>query len=85
MKLRLIPEFNDVLNLNIDLLKNNRKGVYDAVLDWWKREKARMRGPIPRERIERERDRYVAGNGALTPYCQVAVWLLGQKLARIGR
>ena len=38
----------------------------------------------PRERLQRQRDRYMAGNSALTPYCQVAVWLLGQKLARPG-
>lgn len=76
-------ELNDVLNLNLPVLKNNRKGVYDTVLDWWNREKSRIHGPVPGERLERERDRHVAGNGVLTPYCQVAVWLLGQKLARM--
>lgn len=74
-------ELNEVLNLNLPVLKNNRKGVYDAVFDWWKHEKRRLRGPVPREHLERVRDRYVAGNSALTPYCQIAVWLLEQKLA----
>lgn len=76
-------ELNEVLNLNLPLLKNNRKGVYDAVFDWLKHERNRLRGPVPRRILERVRDRYTAGNGALTPYCQIAVWLLEQKLARM--
>ncbi|MGH2359899.1 MAG: retron system putative HNH endonuclease, partial [bacterium] len=76
-------ELNTVLNLNLPVLKNNRKRVYDAVLDWWTSEKDSIRGPIPRKRLERKRDSQVAGNGMLSPYCQVAVWLLGQKLARM--
>lgn len=73
-------QLNEVLNLNLPILKNNRKGVYDAVLEWWRREKARYHGPVPRERIERERARHGAAGGELAPYSQVAVWLLGQKL-----
>ena len=38
-------QLNEVLNLNLPVLKNNRKGVLDAVLEWWKREKARIRRP----------------------------------------
>jgi uncharacterized protein (TIGR02646 family) len=79
--------FNDqldqVLNLNLPLLKNNRKGILDAVLDWWKREKARIGGPVPRAQFVRERDKHIAGNGELAPYCQVAVWWLEQRLARM--
>ena len=76
-------QLNDVLNLNLPVLRNNRKSVYDAVLEWWRNEKRRTQGPIPRERIERERARHGAGVGELAPYGQVAVWLLGQKLARM--
>ena len=80
------PEFNDqldqVLNLNFSVLKNNRKGVWDAVLEWWSRERRRTQGPISRERIERARDRWSGGSGDLRPYCQVAVWLLTQRLER---
>ena len=76
-------QLNQVLNLNIPVLKNNRKGILDAVLDWWKREKARIGGPVPRDRLVRERDKHVAGYGELAPHCQVAVWWLGQRLARM--
>ena len=48
----------------------------------WTKEKAKRRGPVPRERIERKRDKYMADHGELTPCCQVAIWLLNQKLAR---
>jgi len=67
-------QLNDVLNLNHALLRNNRKGILDGVLQWWKAEK-----PIPTNRIEREIDRMTDG-GELRPYCQVAVWWLRQKL-----
>lgn len=76
-------QLNQVLNLNLPLLKNNRKGILDAVLDWWKREKVRIGGPVPRDRFGRERDRHIAGNAELAPFCQVAVWWLDQKVARM--
>ena len=77
-------QLNEVLNLNLPLLKNNRKVVLTAILDWWKREKERNHGPVPRARLERERDRCIAGGGHLSPYCQVAVWSLAQRLLRMG-
>lgn len=76
-------QLDQVLNLNLPLLKNNRKGILDAVIDWWKREKARIGGPVPRARFVRERDRHIAGNGEIAPYCQVAAWWIGQRLARM--
>jgi hypothetical protein len=74
-------QLNRVLNLNLPLLKNNRKGILDAVLDWWDREKARLGGPVPRERFVRERDKHLTRNGELVPHCHVAVWWLGERLA----
>ena len=76
-------QINDVLNLNLPKLKNNRKRLLDAVLDWWKREKARLGGPVSRNRIVRKRDQHIHGDGELAPYCQVAVWWLEQRLARM--
>jgi uncharacterized protein (TIGR02646 family) len=76
-------QIDQVLNLNLSLHKNNRKGILDAVLEWWKREKARIGGPVPRERFERERNKHLAGDGQIPPYSPVAVWWLGQKLARM--
>ena len=76
-------QLNDVLNLNLPLLKQGRKGILDAVLDWWKHEKDRGSGRVQRERLIRKRDQRVAGNGQLEPYCQVAVWWLDQGIARM--
>ena len=76
-------QINDVLNLNLPRLKNNRKSLLDAVLAWWRYEKARIRGPVPRNRFVRKRDEYVSGDGQLNPYCEVAVWWLDQRLARM--
>jgi len=68
------------LNLNFPRLKNNRRSVLTAVLDWWKQEKARLQGPVSRAQFERERRRRV---DECQPYCQVAVWWLDQRLARM--
>lgn len=73
-------QLNDVLNLNLPLLMNNRAGVLTGILEWWKREKARIRGPVSRARFERERNRYLHVGGELAPYCRVAAWWLEQRL-----
>jgi uncharacterized protein (TIGR02646 family) len=60
-------QLEEVLNLNLSVLRNNRKSVFSAVLDWLKREKDRIHGPVSRERLERERDRYLTGSVNLLP------------------
>ena len=72
----------DVLNLNMIFLKNNRKAVWVGIVEWWKMEKARLKGPIPRARIQAERDRRIAGAGNLDPFCQVGIYWLDQRLAQ---
>lgn len=74
-------QLNEVLNLNLPLLKNRRKGVLAAILEWWRSEKSRLKGPVPMGRLARERARR-AGDGAaqLTPFDPVAVWWLDQRI-----
>ena len=72
-----------VLNLNLAQLKNNRKGVLDAVLEWWCHEKAKVQERVPRSRLKRERSRRTPQTGELQPFCQVAVWWLDQRLKRM--
>lgn len=74
-------QLNEVLNLNLPVLRNKRKGMYDAVLQWWESQKKQFQGRVPPERLDRERARYNARVGKLDPYCHVAVWLLSRKLA----
>ena len=76
-------QLDDVLNLNLPVLKNNRKSVLDAILEWWQGEKRIRRGPVPRDAFERERARRTDGAGELEPFCRVAVWWLDQRLARM--
>lgn len=78
-------ELREVLNLNSERLKNNRKAVLDSILDWRKKEKRNLQGPVPREQFRRERDFRIRANGEFTPYCQVAVWWLEQRLAGMAR
>ena len=70
-------QFNDVLNLNLPRIKNHRRAILDAVLQWWQRQ----RRPVPRQRIEREILRLNAPP-LLDPYVQVSIWWLARKLAR---
>ena len=75
-------QLNDVLNLNLSFLKQERKSVLNGLLGWWALEKARLKGPVPRRRLIRMRDKCIAGSGQLGPYCQVTVWWLDQKIGR---
>jgi hypothetical protein len=81
------PEFdvqlNDVLNLNLPWLMHRRKSLLDTILEWWRLEKDRLRGPVPRDRLIRMRDKCVAGDGQLKPFSQVTVWWLDQRIARM--
>jgi uncharacterized protein (TIGR02646 family) len=76
-------QLSDVLNLNLPKLKNNRKGVLDALLSWWDYEKNRLHGAVPRTRFEQERNRRISGANELEPYCQVVIWWLEKRLARM--
>ena len=76
-------QLNEVLNLNLPWLKNNRKSILTGILDWWKHEKARTHRPVRRERFLRRRNEQVAGDGELRPYSQVGVWWIDQRLARM--
>ncbi len=73
----LNQQLDEVLNLNLPRLKNNRKGILTAVLQWWKGKK-----PVPKEQIQREIQRHAGGDNELQPYCGVAVWWLKKKLTR---
>lgn len=73
-------QLNDILNLNLKYLKNNRKSMLDNVLKWWKFEKNKIHGPIPREKLEKKREKIIGGTGELRPYCQIAVYWLEIKI-----
>ena len=76
-------QIDDVLNLNLPVLKNKRKAILDSVLDGWKRQKARIGGPVPRQHLVRKREEYASDIGEQEPFCQVAVWWLDQRLKRM--
>lgn len=76
-------DLSDVLNLNIQFLKNNRVAVLKAVLDWWKDEKGRRHGPVPKAILQKKRASFSPATGELSPYCQVAVWFLDQRLSKM--
>ena len=76
-------QLDDVLNLNLPVLKTSRRRIRERILDWWKLERRRLRGPVSRVRFEQERERRIGGAGDLEPFCQVAVWWLDQRLKKM--
>ena len=74
-------QLSTVLNLNLPVLRNNRKSPLNAIINWWDQERTRIGGPVSRDRFVRKREQFVGGDGVLTPYSQVTVWWLDQKLA----
>jgi uncharacterized protein (TIGR02646 family) len=75
-------QLDRVLNLNMKHHKNSRIAMSRAIQEWWQCEKARRRDRLPRETIQRKREEYATANGPLRPYCQVAIWLLDQRLLK---
>ncbi len=74
-------ELDEVLNLNLAVLRNNRKSALDAVLLWWRAERRRLRGPVPRAGLEKRLHECAGGTGDLAPFSPVAAWWLRQRLA----
>jgi uncharacterized protein (TIGR02646 family) len=76
-------QLNEVLGLNLPLLKNRRKSVLTGMMEWWNTEKDRLHRSVPRERLERELARRLGQNDEiLTPSDPVEAWWLKQRLAR---
>ena len=71
-----MARLNDVLNLNLPVLKNNRKYLLDAVLEWWRSVRRLGLAALCRATVfVRKRNRHIGGDGefdALLPsYCVV--------------
>jgi len=84
-EVRFNAQLEALLNLNLPVLKSSRRGVLDGILAWWQREKARIHGAVPSATFRRERARRAGQGGDLEPFCQVAIWWLDQRLARMAR
>lgn len=65
-------QIDEILNLNANRLKRNRKAVYDEVLKWWKST------PNARQRIRRQIAVHTGDRPE--PFSPVAVWFLRCKL-----
>jgi len=75
-------QLNDVLGLNLPVLKNRRKAVVDGLMGWLRDYRARHhRGPDIAT-LERMKAKKLPAAGMLEPFVRVAVWWLDQRLAR---
>jgi uncharacterized protein (TIGR02646 family) len=75
-------QLDEVLGLNLAVLKNRRKGVLDGLLSWWQCYHRNHHRKPGSDIIARERSRWTSDHGDLTPFAPVAVWWLDQKLPR---
>jgi uncharacterized protein (TIGR02646 family) len=72
-------EINDVLNLNLAFLKNNRKAVLTAFMEALPRRRTLSRTQLERWLREWNGD---SGAAELPPFCQVVVYWLRRRLSR---
>lgn len=72
-------ELNDVLNLNLPFLRNNRKGVLDAFKEILNKRSALSRATIEKWLRDWNGESHT---GDLRPYCQVVIFWLRKRLAR---
>lgn len=75
-------ELNNVLNLNLQSLVNNRKEVLELVLQQLKNEygKGDWTAPILKKKIQEWSSRQK--DGKYQPYCQIVIYHLKKKLSR---
>lgn len=66
-----------VLNLNIAIMRNNRKAILDTVVLWWKST------PNARQKIQQQIDWRTRDVAEYHPFSPVAVWFLRQKLGTV--
>lgn len=75
-------QLNDVLGLNLPVLKNRRKAVIDGLASWLREYHTRHhRGPDVAT-LQRLRAQRIPSSGRLEPFVHVAVWWLDRRLAR---
>lgn len=74
-------EINDVLNLNVGVLKDNRKSVWESVRDRIQRE-----GNWHMSYVRRVLDEYRSfdADGRKKPYCGIVIYKLTKKLRQCG-
>jgi uncharacterized protein (TIGR02646 family) len=75
-------ELEEVLRLNLPVLRNRRKAVVDGLAGWLREYRARHhRGPDVAT-LKRLRAQKTPSAGQLAPFAPVAVWWLDQRLPR---
>lgn len=75
-------QLNEVLGLNVAVIKNRRKAIVDGLAQWLKSYHARHhRGPDVAT-LQRLRAQKVPSNGQLEPFVHVTVWWIDQRLSK---
>jgi uncharacterized protein (TIGR02646 family) len=75
-------QLQDVLGLNLPVIKNRRKAVLDGLLGWLRDYRSRHHKGPDRASLQRERARWSPAAGSLRPFSPVAIWWLDQRLGR---
>ncbi len=80
-------EFNEqlgeeALNLNLPLLKRQRREALDAATLWWKKTKGKLKDRPDDDLIRKKIEKHKGGTGKLNPFSQVAVWWLEDRLKK---
>lgn len=73
-------QLNEVLGLNLPVLKNRRRAVVDGLASWLRDYRERNRRGPDRAMLQRMRAKRLPPSGQLEPYSQVAIWWLDRHL-----
>ena len=71
-------QLNEILNLNLPLMMQNRRRVLRGVMKRWQNNH-----PVSRKRLEKEISSRLHSSEKLEPYVEVAIWWLKKKLVEI--
>lgn len=82
----LMAELESVLNLNVNQLKENRRAIYETVRDRIRNKvKQHKTNALQKRYLESEKRKWLnLNNGKFSEFCMVGVYVIDQKLKRIG-
>lgn len=72
------PQLNDVLNLNLAMLKNNRKTVIDSIMTLLEQQNGTVSAKFIQSLLERYTQK--SADGKFPPYCGIVRYYLEKKL-----
>lgn len=76
-------QIDEILNLNLDRIKNNRKAIIDSIFDYLSRYKGSCSTSFVLNKIKKWES--INSKGYLSEFCDVSIYFLNKKLKQISK